>query len=514
MRALAVLLLLTAGCRIDDGGLSDGGATDAGPDAGRPDTGPDADRPSDVGPSDAPAPDACVDDDADGHCQSVDCDDLRDDVSPGAEERCDEAVDEDCDGVVDEGCPWHFGRPSPLVRLHGSEGDHYSPILVDERTLWYRPDDGTGRLAIGTATRAGPAARWERADGVEVTGAEALELFSFSLSADGLELVVEARDTRLAEAPATLLRSRRDTRAEPFRAPVPLTVTTPSVHEFNPHLSRDGRELFFVSTRSGTPRIVRSVRGAAGGELGPAMDVPLGETLGDVTPFLTDDGLTLFFARFEADGSWRIHLATREDTSAIAFTAPEVVPGLSFDGARSFFPFVSQATAEVYFVSDRPWSPARAAIWRARVCREGPCSEPEIECEDGTLSDDRRHCYRRRTDSDSWSEARARCAEGGGSLVTVHSQAEWDVVRDLRGIVESLWLGGDDRDSECNVDVPGCRFRWATGEPFLFSRWGRGEPNDDGEEDCLEVDGLTGDWNDEGCGEDQRSVCENELFPW
>ena len=50
-------------------------------------------------------PDACdPDNDGDGYPESEDCDDTRDDVYPGAQERCD-GVDQDCDGTIDNGCP-------------------------------------------------------------------------------------------------------------------------------------------------------------------------------------------------------------------------------------------------------------------------------------------------------------------------------------------------------------------------------------------------------------------------
>ncbi len=47
----------------------------------------------------------CFDQDEDGSCADVDCDDIDPTATPGAEERCDDAVDNDCDGDTDEGCP-------------------------------------------------------------------------------------------------------------------------------------------------------------------------------------------------------------------------------------------------------------------------------------------------------------------------------------------------------------------------------------------------------------------------
>ncbi|MFH1532629.1 MAG: trypsin-like serine protease [Pseudomonadota bacterium] len=46
----------------------------------------------------------CTDDDDDGSCAGVDCDDGDEDMHPGAPELCD-GVDNDCNGATDEGCP-------------------------------------------------------------------------------------------------------------------------------------------------------------------------------------------------------------------------------------------------------------------------------------------------------------------------------------------------------------------------------------------------------------------------
>lgn len=88
----------------------------------------------------------------------------------------------------------------------------------------------------------------------------------------------------------------------------------------------------------------------------------------------------------------------------------------------------------------------------------------------------------------TWSEADAYCRRNGGTLACVGSQDEYSkvlAVAEASGL-HVLWLGGY-RD--------GSAFKWTTGEPFSFSDWGPGEPNDEGgTEDCLAMLESNGVW--------------------
>jgi hypothetical protein len=48
---------------------------------------------------------------------------------------------------------------------------------------------------------------------------------------------------------------------------------------------------------------------------------------------------------------------------------------------------------------------------------------------------------------------------------------------------------------------------WITGEPFTFSNWAGGEPNNLGGEDCVQMY-VQGVWNDLPCGAGQPALCE------
>jgi hypothetical protein len=95
------------------------------------------------------------------------------------------------------------------------------------------------------------------------------------------------------------------------------------------------------------------------------------------------------------------------------------------------------------------------------------------------------HSYYRSTGSMTWTEARQACLNMGGYLVTLTSAAENNFIFNLW---PSGWIGLTD-------EVQEGVWRWVTGEPFTWSNWNGGEPNNAGNEDYIQfVSG--GKWND------------------
>jgi len=98
----------------------------------------------------------------------------------------------------------------------------------------------------------------------------------------------------------------------------------------------------------------------------------------------------------------------------------------------------------------------------------------------------------------SWSDANSLAIGGGGHLATVQSAEENAFVFALTttpppGINRSCWLGGYQEPGSCE---PGCGWRWVTQEPFNFTLWAPGEPNNDVDnENCLHI-WVTDRWND------------------
>ena len=110
------------------------------------------------------------------------------------------------------------------------------------------------------------------------------------------------------------------------------------------------------------------------------------------------------------------------------------------------------------------------------------------------------HWYQRRsfTTSDvSFDTARVQAEHAGGTLASIHSQAENELVRRInRNQFRSYWLGAVQVDPNCSGT--GCAWRWLTGEPWTFENWSGGSDNDFGNEDCL-ASSENGVWNSVRC---------------
>ena len=95
------------------------------------------------------------------------------------------------------------------------------------------------------------------------------------------------------------------------------------------------------------------------------------------------------------------------------------------------------------------------------------------------------HSYYRSTGNAIWTVARQNCINMGGHLVTVTTAAENSFIF---GLWPSGWIGLTDEVTE-GV------WQWVTGEPYSYTSWNPGEPNNAGNEDYIQFVGG-GKWND------------------
>ena len=95
------------------------------------------------------------------------------------------------------------------------------------------------------------------------------------------------------------------------------------------------------------------------------------------------------------------------------------------------------------------------------------------------------HSYYRSTGSMTWTDAKQACINMGGHLVTSTTLAENNFLFSLWpngwiGLTDEVWEG---------------TWQWVTGEPYSWSYWNGGEPNNAGNEDYIQFVGG-GRWND------------------
>nr|XP_022322784.1 C-type lectin mannose-binding isoform-like [Crassostrea virginica] len=124
-------------------------------------------------------------------------------------------------------------------------------------------------------------------------------------------------------------------------------------------------------------------------------------------------------------------------------------------------------------------------------------------CKDGWGYRHNDYCYQKFTGlSLNWNSARAICRMYGGFLVGIRDRQKQYHIQGLASGVSHLWTGGNDIRSERT-------WEWDGGGYLSYSNWDSHEPNDDGNEDCLELRSeKSWKWNDEDCGLARPFICE------
>ena len=66
---------------------------------------------------------------------------------------------------------------------------------------------------------------------------------------------------------------------------------------------------------------------------------------------------------------------------------------------------------------------------------------------------------------------------------------------------QTTWLGGNDQTVEGS-------FQWVDGSAWDWTNWHSGEPNQAGNEDCVEMGARgEGEWNDRNCANTFPFIC-------
>lgn len=147
----------------------------------------------------------------------------------------------------------------------------------------------------------------------------------------------------------------------PFSAPSPIQSTVSNANEWGGTIDRDGLELYFVSNRgpNGDYDIYRATRATRTDPFGaPALVTELSTSTSEDDPFLTADGLELWFNR-----SGQILRSTRVDRSS-PWQAPQPVASLDASGSE-ISTMLRDDLLVVYFASDRTPSAGNFDLYMA-----------------------------------------------------------------------------------------------------------------------------------------------------
>lgn len=126
------------------------------------------------------------------------------------------------------------------------------------------------------------------------------------------------------------------------------------------------------------------------------------------------------------------------------------------------------------------------------------------------------HCYVSfDTENTTFAAGQTACAGVGGYLATVTSAGESTAVLAAQNPAENPWIGAGEDGNDTDAV-----FDWVTDEPFGFTNFAPGEPDDDvgvgGLGDCLHLSNAAGQWSDTNCLIDTfvvGRICEIEPQP-
>jgi len=173
----------------------------------------------------------------------------------------------------------------------------------------------------------------------------------------------------------------------------------------------------------------------------------------------------------------------------------------------------SQATTDANIsVAEAAAGASNARYWMqmqnaARTFGSG-CSEDKcVEACGQEWEKNGEHCYLWNSEARNWTDAEDFCQQAGGHLASaVHTNATNDFVVEgtkRRGLAR-VWIGGNDLEEEGT-------WKWIDCTPWEDTFWSAGEPNNLGDEGCLEIWDRDWKWNDYVCSQEQGFVCSKKI---
>ncbi len=286
---------------------------------------------------------------------------------------------------------WRVGKAVNLGPVVNSSNGEGSPsVSADGRTMVFgsHGGGGQGREDLWMSSRGGTDAPWGKPVnlGAPVNTKDSEDCPS--LSADGLTLVFHSNRGGGQGGGDLWMSTRRGT-AQAWGPPVNLgpPVNSPT-NEVHPCLSTDGLTLLFHSSRAGGQGgddLWMSTRAGTTKPFGEPVNLapPVNSSVGDWSPFLSADGLTLVFASTRAGGQGREDLWMSARAGATKPFGQPVNLGASVNsGANDGGACLSADSRTLYFHSSRPGGHGKDDIWQAPLLPPGaplPIAPPDAE---------------------------------------------------------------------------------------------------------------------------------------
>jgi Tol biopolymer transport system component len=273
--------------------------------------------------------------------------------------------------------PWlgsfTLSTPKPLTALNTSQHEMEPAPTADGLTLHFARGAATSEYDVYRATRASRTAAFGGATPLSAINTDQHESRLF-VTADGVTAYLSAaRSSGVGGADIWLIRRAGGKPAAAFDPGTMVNLPLNSAaNDWDPFVSADGLRLYYcVSTHAGGPggnELLVAARSSTSALFSsPKLLSEINTARNEGNPSLTADGLVLVFNSTQPGGAGLtdIYYATRASVDE-PFSSIRLVPVVNSTD-REGEPFVSADGRELFFSSDRPGGAGQMDLYHARV---------------------------------------------------------------------------------------------------------------------------------------------------
>ena len=283
---------------------------------------------------------------------------------------------------------WRVGKPVNLGPVVNSAKPEASPFLsADGLTLLFSSErpGGHGGMDMWVSSRRSAVEPWGEPVNLGPTVNRTNHDNSPRLASDGLTLWFSSWEREGGRGRSDLWVCTRPAPADPWGPPENAGPTLNSEEDdATPFLSADGLTLFFASDRQGGQGgldLWMSTRRSARHPWGKPVNLgaPVNTTAQETSPCLSSDGLTLFFDSNGGGGRhWDLWMSTRRSPTE-PFGEPVNLGPTVNSAAYDNGPALSPDGRTLYFQSNRSGGQGRDDLWQAPLLPPGaPVPAPQV----------------------------------------------------------------------------------------------------------------------------------------